>query len=144
MSRVPASARQSQNVPVSYPRGVAISPVQATLYAHLQGFCLKPSDGLEPSTPSLPCAAIGNRSQPTATVFASLSRFRGLPICHRLPSVATALLHRCSILSAAGEVHKPAAHATFDRLADVGLGYLSLGQPLTSLSGRAQRPHVGT
>jgi hypothetical protein len=41
-SRVPASARQSQNVPVSYPRGIGISPLQATLYAHLQGFCASP------------------------------------------------------------------------------------------------------
>ncbi len=36
---------------------------------------------------------------------------------------------------AAGEARTPAAHAILDRLADVGLGYLSLGQPLTSLSG---------
>jgi excinuclease UvrABC ATPase subunit len=35
----------------------------------------------------------------------------------------------------AGKAHTPAAHAILDRLADVGLGYLSLGQPLTSLSG---------
>ena len=35
----------------------------------------------------------------------------------------------------AGEARTPAAHAILDRLADVGLGYLSLGQPLTSLSG---------
>jgi excinuclease UvrABC ATPase subunit len=35
----------------------------------------------------------------------------------------------------AGEAHTPAAHAVLERLADVGLGYLSLGQPLTSLSG---------
>jgi excinuclease ABC A subunit len=34
-----------------------------------------------------------------------------------------------------GEARIPAAHAILSRLADVGLGYLKIGQPLTTLSG---------
>ena len=58
-------------------------------------------------------------------------RFGGLNIAEILDlPVAEA-----SIFFGAGEAHTPGAQAILHRLTDVGLGYIRLGQPLTTLSG---------
>ena len=57
----------------------------------------EPSDGLEPSTPSLPCDPNGNRWQPVAIVWRSFKPISGVRRAEPLPPVAPALFHNCSI-----------------------------------------------
>ena len=83
-SRVPA---QSQNVPVSYPLSVRFSPSQATLFAHLQGFCASPltdSNRRPPPYHVLPDATGGRRWQRNSLVFAVPRASRFAAGCHRL------------------------------------------------------------
>ncbi|MFC4008942.1 ATP-binding cassette domain-containing protein [Nonomuraea purpurea] len=67
-------------------------------------------------------------------------RFEASVLNHRLGDRDISEVLAMSVTEAeeffgAGEARTPAAHAILGRLADVGLGYLSLGQPLTTLSG---------
>ena len=54
---------------------------------------------------------------------------------HNISEVLAMPVTEALELFATGDARIPAAHAVLDRLADVGLGYLRLGQPLTTLSG---------
>jgi excinuclease UvrABC ATPase subunit len=67
-------------------------------------------------------------------------RFEASVLDHRLGGRDISEVLAMSVTEAgeffgAGEARTPAAHAILDRLTDIGLGYLSLGQPLTTLSG---------
>ena len=65
-----ARRRDASRVPQMCPECVRAFYEQTTRSGHLQAFFRKPSDGLEPSTPSLPWNLSGNRWQPVATDFA--------------------------------------------------------------------------
>jgi excinuclease UvrABC ATPase subunit len=67
-------------------------------------------------------------------------RFQASVLEYRLGGLNIAEVLDLSVAEAAaffgaGEAHTPAAHAILQRMAEVGLGYLRLGQPLTTLSG---------
>ncbi|WP_437294158.1 ATP-binding cassette domain-containing protein [Sorangium sp. So ce426] len=67
-------------------------------------------------------------------------RFQASVLEYRLGKLNIAEVLDLSVAEAvgffgAGKGHTPAAHAILQRMADVGLGYLRLGQPLTTLSG---------
>ncbi|SKA38720.1 excinuclease ABC, A subunit [Marinactinospora thermotolerans DSM 45154] len=67
-------------------------------------------------------------------------RFQASVLDHRLGGRDISEVLAMSVAEAteffgSGAARTPAAHAILSRLSDVGLGYLSLGQPLTTLSG---------
>ncbi|WP_394836468.1 excinuclease ABC subunit UvrA [Pendulispora rubella] len=67
-------------------------------------------------------------------------RFQAAVLEYRLGKLNIAEVLDLSVQDAVGffgngKAHTPAAHAILQRMADVGLGYLRLGQPLTTLSG---------
>jgi hypothetical protein len=97
-----ALARECPPVPECVPAVYSRRPEARQSRQHTipvcRDFLSKPSDGLEPSTPSLPCGPIRNCSHPTATVFACFRGFGADPTCHRLPPLATTGLHKGSIL----------------------------------------------
>ncbi|MFE9702403.1 ATP-binding cassette domain-containing protein [Streptomyces sp. NPDC005930] len=69
----------------------------------------------------------GKRFQPAVLEY----RFGGRDISE----VLAMPVDRAEEFFGAGEARTPAAHKILQRLSDVGLGYLTLGQPLTTLSG---------
>ncbi|MFB8026608.1 ATP-binding cassette domain-containing protein [Streptomyces sp. NPDC056465] len=69
----------------------------------------------------------GKRFQPSVLEY----RFGGRDISEVLGMPVT----EAEEFFGSGEAQTPAAHRILGRLSDVGLGYLSLGQPLTTLSG---------
>ncbi|MFE1070475.1 ATP-binding cassette domain-containing protein [Streptomyces sp. NPDC058783] len=77
------------------------------------------------ATPCEDCE--GKRFQPSVLEY----RFGGRDISE----VLAMSVDRAEEFFGAGEARNPAAHKILQRLSDVGLGYLTLGQPLTTLSG---------
>jgi excinuclease UvrABC ATPase subunit len=81
-------------------------------------------------------------------------RFQASVLEYRLGKLDIAQVLDLSVIDAlaffdTGAARTPAAHAILQRMADVGLGYLRLGQPLTTLSGGERQrlklaTHMGT
>ena len=92
---------------------------------------LEPSDGLEPSTPSLPFRCARNYWRPEATDSACLGRFGRCRTCAGSPPFAPALLHKCSMLG------RPARHQHLARRRRLGL--LLGGASRRSAAVRGQR-----
>jgi integrase len=87
---------RARHVPSEFPRRPLATAAATGERRKLAANRGKPSDGLEPSTPSLPWNVARNRWQSTATVFAYLCGFWRGGICRRLPLVATTGLRKGS------------------------------------------------
>lgn len=75
-------------------------------------------------------------------------RFRAEVLVHKLGGLDIAEVLDLSVEAAVeffavGEARLPAVGKILNRLVDVGLGYLRLGQPLTTLSGRTPTTQAG-
>jgi hypothetical protein len=87
---------------------VSITATKSLLLQRLRGSD-KPSDGLEPSTPSLPCDPNGSRWQPVATVRPRSSPAGELNVCQRLRPL-------CSITVPSQSVENGRFESRTDRL----------------------------
>src|SRR5256714_1647589 len=92
---------------------------------------VKPSNGLEPLTPSLPFRCARNYWRPEATDSACLGRFGRCRTCAGSPPFAPALLHKCSMLG------RPSRHQHLARRRRLGL--LLGGASRRSAAVRGQR-----
>ncbi|MGO1316745.1 MAG: ATP-binding cassette domain-containing protein [Cellulomonadaceae bacterium] len=79
-------------------------------------------------TVTTPCEACGGRRFQDAVLEYTLGG-------HNIAQVLAMPVAEAARFFADGEARTPAAQRILQRLVDVGLGYLSLGQPLTTLSG---------
>ena len=75
------------------------------------------------------------RASPSTPLRASPSTARGADGGLNIAEVLDLSVDDAVRFFGAGKAQTPAAHAILQRMADVGLGYLRLGQPLTTLSG---------
>ncbi|WP_435177672.1 ATP-binding cassette domain-containing protein [Actinacidiphila sp. bgisy145] len=113
------------------------------------------ANGVQPALFSPNSAGACRTCQGTGVVYTDLAMMAGVAavceVCEGRRFEASVLEHRLGgrdiseVLAmpvaeareffGAGDARTPAAHAVLTRLADVGLGYLGIGQPLTTLSG---------
>ena len=96
--RVTRDARRARRVQLMYPRCTRVLRDQATRNADLQGFWRSPLTDSNRRPPPYHADPEATGRNPRQRFLACFGRFRGALICHGLPPVATARLHKRSIL----------------------------------------------